>query len=59
LPRHAAPAWVGRDSEHDDDYTLETAAVATLEPAAGKQMVDAAEWIGRPQLSCDNGAFVA
>jgi hypothetical protein len=28
-------------------------------PAAGKQVVDAAERLVRPELSCDNGTFFA
>lgn len=50
-------AW--NDSEYDDDYTFETAAGTTLVPAAGKQVVDAPEWLLRSELSYDNGAFFA
>lgn len=46
-------------SEYDDDYTFETAAGVTLVPTAGKQVVDAPEWIVRSELSYDNGAFFA
>ncbi|MDY6945881.1 MAG: TonB-dependent receptor [Pseudomonadota bacterium] len=46
-------------SEYDDDYTFETADGVTLVPTAGKQVVDAPEWIVRSELSYDNGAFFA
>ena len=46
-------------SEYDDDYTYETAAGVTLVPSAGKQVVDAPEWLFRSELSYDNGAFFA
>lgn len=50
-------AW--NNSEYDDDYTFETAAGVTLVPTAGKQVVDAPEWIVRSELSYDNDAFFA
>jgi iron complex outermembrane recepter protein len=50
-------AW--NDSEYDDDYTIETADGATVVPTAGKQVVDAPEWLVRSELSYDNGAFFA
>ncbi|MBM0107743.1 TonB-dependent receptor [Steroidobacter sp. S1-65] len=50
-------AW--NDSEYDDDYTFETAQGVTLVPTAGKQVVDAPEWLVRSELSYDNGAFFA
>ncbi len=50
-------AW--NNSQYDDDYTFETAAGVTLVPTAGKQVVDAPEWLVRSELSYDNGAFFA
>lgn len=50
-------AW--NDSEYDDDYTIETAGGATVVPTAGKQVVDAPEWLVRSELSYDNDAFFA
>lgn len=50
-------AW--NNSEYDDDYTIETAAGVTVVPTAGKQVVDAPEWLVRSELSYDNGAFFA
>jgi iron complex outermembrane receptor protein len=50
-------AW--NDSEYDDDYTIETEAGATVVPTAGKQVVDAPEWLLRSELSYDNDAFFA
>jgi iron complex outermembrane receptor protein len=50
-------AW--NDSEYDDDYTIETADGVTVVPTAGKQVVDAPEWLVRSELSYDNGAFFA
>lgn len=50
-------AW--NNSEYDDDYTIETEAGATVVPTAGKQVVDAPEWLLRSELSYDNDAFFA
>lgn len=50
-------AW--NDSEYDDDYTIETSGGVALVPTAGKQVVDAPEWLVRSELSYDNGAFFA
>lgn len=50
-------AW--NDSEYDDDYTIETSDGATVVPTAGKQVVDAPEWLVRSELSYDNGALFA
>jgi hypothetical protein len=58
LPRHRPPPSPN-NPEYDDDYTIETSTSAAVEPAAGKQVVDAAEWFVRPELSHNNGAFLA
>jgi iron complex outermembrane receptor protein len=50
-------AW--NNSEYDDDYTIETEGGATVVPTAGKQVVDAPEWLVRSELSYDNGAVFA
>lgn len=50
-------AW--NNSEYDDDYTIQTASSTTVVPTAGKQVVDAPEWLVRSELSYDNGAFFA
>ena len=50
-------AW--NNSEYDDDYTIETDDGVTVVPTAGKQVVDAPEWLVRSELSYDNGAFFA